>query len=137
MAKNNIVPAVGTDDEVTRKNSTISSRYFGYGGGHLLRLWRCFLTVAKSGSSISPGQGLHNFFKIPNLPSLQHLRKMSVTFFSIRILAGIGWRRNYGKSLSRCHVLIFKILPFFSMTSLVNRDAAQPLPKSRSIRDLL
>jgi hypothetical protein len=39
--------------------------------------------------------------------------------------------------LSRCHVLIFKILPFFSKMSLVNRDAAQPLPKSRSIRDLL
>jgi hypothetical protein len=90
MTKTNIVPAVGTDDEVTRKNSTISSHYFGYGGGHLLKLWRCFSNVAKSDSFTSPGQGFYHFFKI-------------------LILNKMG---------------------------LVNRDAAQPLPKSRSIRDL-
>src|SRR3954454_13700459 len=88
--KNNIVPAVGTDDEVTRKNSTISSHYFS------------------QRATVSPAlvRGFYHFFKILNLPSIRHLQKMSATNFSTHRLAEIEWRRSYGKSLSRYHVLI-------------------------------
>ena len=77
MTKTNIVPAVGTDDEVTRKNSTISSHYFGYGGGHLLKFQpsqRATVSPALVRASII-------FFKILNLPSIRHLQKMSATNF--------------------------------------------------------
>jgi hypothetical protein len=64
MTKTNIVPALGTDDEVTRKNSTISSHYFGYGGGHLLVVEMLF-NRCKERQFHQPWSGLLSFFQDP------------------------------------------------------------------------